>query len=744
MVEHALATQARIWGGNQNLVVPLGWDIGNEELFWRLIDRCDPDVIALHSPTLADVEEIAPDLYTEQVQGIERGLREAEFDDPNTHAEQIARSREAPVWQPELSQELRSKLVERVAPLYLDTAEPRTVHLDGSGSPPYPLTDLAKLQELPAGVLDMTSTLGDVDRLILTHAVGRLLPSFKAALEQRGVGSNPVGVDKEAILLSTAWPPYTVVSEFGYPRLLSDLGLARRLAFADRDNVIVVVGDDRRDFFLFHALSRMRPHVSWLPASRLDNEAYVNAIAEAARFATRATGVQRVHVTTASDDDAATRAVDLLAQRGRQMPGPTLTDWRETIPLSPLWAADAQSERRLALLRHEGETQELQTPIPISVSPTEDDFSALRWMVDVEVQGWRPARHPTLGPSVFQGGLVTAHDCRASVLGPSYSGLGLLVQPFLGLEASTARPRLRPRAIVDQVADILRPLGWDIRLSDKGAYALQSALLFGGLSALASALRDKATRALLDAYLTPTTSNDPGKYLKDTRRRYLSLKDASGVVGDDADVPALIAQLYDSGVVVRGHILKCEYCRATSFYSLTEEQRFTCVRCRTAQKATRFSWLGTAEPEFHYALSEVVLQFLKNHGELPLLAVNDHFIIGREREREALDVAFELDLVSPDEQLREHDIVATWGAELWLGEATLGDRLENTNAAEAERVRRLAETAKALSARGVLFVTGADAFTPSTKARIHAAFANPPWPDVVFIEGFDPGPMAGE
>jgi len=86
--------------------------------------------------------------------------------------------------------------------------------------------------------------------------------------------------------------------------------------------------------------------------------------------------------------------------------------------------------------------------------------------------------------------------------------------------------------------------------------------------------------------------------------------------------------------------------------------------------------------------------------------------------------------------LREHDIVASWGSELWLGEATLGDRLEDTNAGEAERLRRLAETATALSARGVLFVTAAKEFQAGTKGRIRATFRDPTWGGVLFLEGF--------
>ena len=99
-----------------------------------------------------------------------------------------------------------------------------------------------------------------------------------------------------------------------------------------------------------------------------------------------------------------------------------------------------------------------------------------------------------------------------------------------------ARPRLRPRTVLEQVTDILRPLGWDASLSDKGAFAERSARLFGGIDDLAGELRPGPTRRLLDAYLTRSTSNDPGLYLTDTRRRYLSLADVSEAIGEGRTV----------------------------------------------------------------------------------------------------------------------------------------------------------------------------------------------------------------
>jgi hypothetical protein len=456
-----------VWGGVFNLVVPTTPELADDELFWRLVDRFDPDVVALHLPTYADVEEFAPELHAEAVAKADQQLREAGFDEDETRATEIARRREQPFWMMELPAAVRSRLVERVALLHLGEDEPNTFHVDGTAAPPYPLMDVGLVRELPAAVLDIASSVDDVDRLSLTHAVGRLLSSFKTHLEERAVTLNEVSIEREAISLGHIWPRPRVVSEFGYPRALSDIGLARRISVADRDQLIVVVGDEPRDFLLYHGLSRLRPYVYWLPATRLDSQLYLRELAGAASHAFRTgIGAGDVAVTTASSAEAAGAAVEILrGANGNPALETRLVDWRALVPKSNLWALDARSERRVSLFRHEGETQELPTPPPVSVST--DDPSQTRWMVDVEVLGWRPARHRSLGEQVLRGPVVTSHDARTSSVGPTYFGLAPLVQAFLGLEGSSSRPRLRPRAVAEQVSDVLQPLGWEVSLSDK-------------------------------------------------------------------------------------------------------------------------------------------------------------------------------------------------------------------------------------------------------------------------------------
>jgi len=738
MVEHALAAQTRVWGGSSNLIVPMHPEIEADDVFWRIVDRFDPDLIGLHVPALADAKEIAPEAYRDVIEKFDRDMEEQGFSQEN-RAAALARIEDERFWNWQLPETLSTALLRRIAPLHLQDRSLNTVFVDGTGAPPYPLTDVAAIRELPENALDIAAAGGDLNQLLLTHAVGRLLLPFRDALAERGVGINPVLIERNYDLHEVMWPRAGVIRDFVYPTLLSSTGLMRLLPLPfRRSKAVVVVGDSTTDFLLFHGLSRLRPYIFWLPTRLLDDEAFVFGLREAIlRTAEREIGRNVVAITTARGEDAVEAAIGLLSDpSGRHSLQIERTEWRDLVPGSSMREADADSERRVSLLVHDGESQTLPTPVPSSVSVDEPTGpSGLRWMVDVRVEGWSPVRHQSLAETIFAGPFATSYDARTTLFGPAYSGLAAFVMGSLSLEGNVARPSLRPSAILDQLRDILEAVDWDVSLSDKGAFALQSAQLFGGVEGLANALWSTHTRSLLDAYLTPTTSNDPGLFVKDTRRRYLSLTEAQGVV-EESDAASLVTSLYDQQALIRGHVLKCEHCRATSFYSLTAEQEFGCVRCLTRQRATRFSWLEAAEPEFRYALAEVVWQFLAHNGHLPLLAAFKYFAIDRGQERKPVDIAFEVDLISPDGQRSEHDVVASLGAELWIGEATADDKLGTGND-ELERLERLRTVSELVAARGVLFVTTHDSFRQGTRSNISQVFSDPAGPEVVYIERFD-------
>jgi hypothetical protein len=284
-------------------------------------------------------------------------------------------------------------------------------------------------------------------------------------------------------------------------------------------------------------------------------------------------------------------------------------------------------------------------------------------------------------------------------------------------------------AAVEGLDQALSDEKWIVRLSDKGAYTRASVELLGGVESVAGALRDAATRTLFDAYLAGRDSDVSGLFLLDTQRRYLSFEDIRGLVGDGADV--VVNDLYNRGALVRGHVLKCTECRATSFYTLSDRQHFVCRRCRLDQRASRTNWLGEPEPPFRYELAEVLYQLLKNDGDLPLLAAYDYFVsmLGA-RDRRPLDLGFEIEMLDATGDQGEHDIVAIWGGDLWIGEATTTATLGSK---QLPRLRRLRRAAEALSARGVLFAS-AKTFTDRTRENVATVFHDCPQVEIGFVE----------
>jgi hypothetical protein len=82
------------------------------------------------------------------------------------------------------------------------------------------------------------------------------------------------------------------------------------------------------------------------------------------------------------------------------------------------------------------------------------------------------------------------------------------------------------------------------------------------------------------------------------------------------------------------------------------------------------------------------------------------------------------------------------GLQLWLGEATIADKLETGNADEVERIERLAESIRTVCARGLLLVTSSERFSERTKQNFSNVFSDPFWPEVVYCEGFDAGAVS--
>lgn len=725
MFTGAITTQTRWWGGSQNLVFPFVDDLAERELFWRLLDVFDPDHFVIHTGARGDLEYLDPAGFAEARRRIEADLPD---DDPETIDRLFNDWRELQLFDtPELPAGLEELITRRIAPLHGD-ATFAFAGVGGMQEPLFPMTDVAMFTTVPNRVVDVSTTLGDLEGLLLAVEVGRLPPGLRSKLLERGIA-----VQQQALGERASWRMFMFRQreDRNYPFRLTELGLEwYRTGPPLRGPIPIVVGDDPWDFALFYALRRWRAVAYWVPTSKLGDEEFCRNVLTAAELHGRAA---RTIAVVSTDSNGAQRGRDALREVQQRLGAGGLArlelqtaDWREVLPAAPsrLFERDNFGLPQPVLV-HGGRTPELPTPVPRQVRM--EHASDLCWLTDVRLEEWSALRNRYVGRE-----LIDVHGYDENYVRAGSDGVGYHCPRFFSvgrpsLETLTVRPRLRPVPLFEQLAQVLGRQGWSATPSDKGVYASESVNLFGGVAELAGALRDEQTRLVLDAY--QQERDGPGKFLKPERRRYLTLADLGSVLGNADAAAALLATLEPREVLRRGVILKCRRCRATAFYSAADfEPTFRCARCRLDQVPDRWSWLSTVEPQWYYRLDEVVFMFMQANGHLPLLASFDRF----HNSREAVTYAFELEVVSPDGEQSELDIVLADGARLWVGEATIADQFAPSTHAEQERLSRLAAVAAALDAYGVLLVSE-QTFTSRTKGNVGNAFPSF-WPRVEYRE----------
>ena len=722
LIEQALASRCGVWGGSAHAVFPLSVDpdeLLGCELFWRLADVFDVDTFAVHAFTGEDLVELAPTRAAEHLSALERQW-------PHDPQRQIVRDYflRDPLNDPRLSPALHDALIERLAPLHWDEDLMTATTAPSWGTADPPTMSVAELADLPQRMHAPITPLSSPYPLLLTAEAGRWTAADRQALVARDVDVVDVTLDSSRCLTDrlvapgeAAQPEPWTVSELG-----CDWYLTRRRV---REPTTLVVGDDPWDFALFYALRRLTGRAYWLPTSLLGDSVYLSRLAKALHVPARRMSMP-IRAVSYSDATLAQAGHGELAKACPPQLPVEFVDWRAAIPTSPnrLYATD-QPGRFETVLLHEGETPPLATPAPHTIRHVE--AYRTQWFVDADVEGWRPLRHPALSKQLLDNPGAASFLQRCGRAGMSFLGPTQLVQPGVTLESLASRPRLRVRELFDQLSLAAAHRQWRVEQSDKGAFARRAASIFGGFRGLASALREPHIAAVLAAFLAGAKHEGPGWWLSADSRRYLTLKDLAAVLGGDAD--DLLDNLRGRGAVALGSILKCARCRQAAWYDVEAFGRtFTCSRCRYSQKGNRFSWLGAPEPQWTYRLDEALRQFLAHDGDLPVLAAYD--LLG---ETELpLDVAYELDVYSPDDEKSELDIAVADGSTLWIGEATVSERLEASGQAETERLQRLVEVARVFSARHVALVN-AGAWAEPTLRRARANLSGP-WPELHVVE----------
>jgi hypothetical protein len=710
----ALMSQVRIWGGSGNFLLPLRPDTKDSEMFWALLELLDPDSWSVYCGSHQELEDLDAATYSTWRSRVDAELAKWPEDDRErllNEAHAVTLVDEA------IPSELEALLVARGSPLNHDGRIFPHGPVSATGAPPYPCVDVFDLAGLPEEVFEAELDDAPTHQLLAAAEFGALSPDARTALDTHGVRRRTERPSSGPELIRWLYDVNAQPGHGAFGLAEAGLGWYRPRPLVE-DTVTVVAGEDAWDFAMAYAIRRSASRAFWVPASAFGSElereiAYRNLVWFAERVGARL-------VVTSATDEAAGRSLAAILERHKRSAVIRMSTWRDALPAraNRLLVRNRLGRPEATYLDDEA-TPHLRTPIP----DVSDDAAKLRWMSDLHVRDWTPTRHRSLASKLVDvGGFGEA---RVTQQGLAYAGMSAMVTYGVPIEQLTVEPVLRPLPLLDQLRLVAAQSQWTCELSQKGQFALATATLFGGFAELGAALRDPDIGEVLRAYLNGAKTA-VGLPLKD-RRRYVSLEDFRAL-GLTRAPEAVLDDLRHRHVLHAGLVLKCPRCRHTDWYRPRDtDPSFACTRCATNHVPDRDAWLQDAEARWRYRLDEVVFQFARHRGDLPTLAAFERF----EQSKQTVQFVPEAAITDPTGQEREIDFAVTEGSSLWLGEAFTDARYAPRKKTEMERLRRLADAAAVLNARGVIFATSADSVSAETEARAHTVFSGL-WPELEF------------
>jgi hypothetical protein len=713
---------SRVWGGAFFIIVPTdGQTISSA--FWHILLAYDPDYLWVYNPRPA-------------------GPYGPSF---------------------ELSANLQQDLKLRLAPLYFQN------HIIQGGAypnfvPKFPYTDLITILpncEHPSSLVEVSDSQG-VMQLWTASVTGSASSGYKEALISINIDNRTVEYGNRLPelfdLASRGIRGSLTDDKAGFPFAfsLTQLGFYRSLDFPDwKEATLVIVGETLQDFCLYYCLSRMRKHVlwllpSWFPSAGADDHSMWSDDTYLGNFARSLDQLviesrleSNIYILSVSlKPDEISEARNLLNQSwynlpieerlpiGEQQPNDQTPDANLTSAMKfllqhPFRLYETGNAGRDTFHHFDGEdmTGRFETPKPKNFSyiPPYDH----RWITEIFVIDHQLPRQPLLGERVVLHPTGSSLTSRVGKDGIAY--LCPNSASFGGdLDQTLVKPAIHLPSCISLFQQLMKGIGYDCQISDKGRFTLDTLLKFRSISSLAYFLTTEHKRAVLEKYLDNKSPGpdvkDEGIFLQSDRRRYLDFASVRKITESDKSAADLIDDLIVRSAFHRGLILKCEFCRSTDWFSIAElSNEFRCKRCNRVQVYSQSHALSKLEPPWYYKLDEIVFKGLANNMMVPVLALN------------RLSIGIKSFLFSPDlelldlksgKQLFELDICCVINGELTIGEAKKNKYLGKTAREEREVVNKYFDLAQKIGASQVVFATYSEQWRDETLKLINERFTD--------------------
>jgi hypothetical protein len=627
--------------------------------------------------------------------------------------------------------------------------------VDDEWAPGYHYTDMGLLEptaEEPINVPDASAFSEDVQLLIAMRA-GGIAPAHAAALAQVDVAINAVTIRESQLSqwFEFAWQPYSLATRGSiardltpFGRTLSGCSFFHPVVNWDERTFPIVVGGTADDFGLALALDRLLDGAAWLPPSLLESEptrtAALSGIGRTIWNLASPARVERpIAFMSASETKKAIAALQEDISRNSlygTIEAKVVDAKSFDVPdvVQRIWDVEANRIARVEPFLGTRQATRLETPTPGGVeqrrtslpgsTPFTDRY--FTWEVDVWIDQFQMPARACLAEHLIEEGTFD-RDIRASRDGVSYFSQTGFVLAGESMRRTLSRPRLTLPSPVGIFTALLARHGLKCEVSQAGRYLQSMVDLWGGIDELVEVFRQAPFLRMLQAFLGPAQSPSPTGspdtlpdrvHLRGVNRTFLtfgSMAAASALPEDE--LREVVDDWTVRGALRRGLVLKCGTCMYANWYSVDEiGHSFRCPRCRAETSVTQKAWRRPAsEPYWYYQLAEVAYQAIDNDAHATALALGTL----KEGTRSFVWAPELLVLNSNDERVSEHDIWAFIDGAIVVGEAnTTG----NFGSNPSKRIRRLRDSAVALSADETVLATTAARWSPAVVTQLKRTF----------------------
>lgn len=677
-VLEVIKTNSQIWGGWHNIIIPTdGKSI--DESFWVLLEVFDPDYLTIYNETGKN-----KNLSNKLIEEIRKRLNPFGNDDSTEFL---------PITNHHFHPDFHYNNLTHLADIF-DTTNLESTAIYN-----------------PNIVYSKSKIIRDNLNLMSFSVLGMLTPKFQQELEN--LEKNRFGVSERNFdnlneILGLIWEKKRVQSRSfeheAYPFHFSMVNLEKYYFKPEylrqlKNSAVLVVGDDIEDFCLYYTLSRLRLNVIWAPfslikeslreykscRSTLFNNVPFNhdLIFELLSYQDEGAKILLTSFSKTTNELEEVKTIlkssvgtDLLSNSVERYD--TSVDIDKLLPYSfDIFEFDNQSNWYLEQFENNKSLHPIDTPIPRNFSHR--SFAKHYWITEIKIEDYQLPMNKALNQTL-NANFYSSEDIRISKRGISYfcpNNTRLFNQ---SIDHYLVRPELTLLEPFEIFEQLFGELDYQINVSDKGRYTLQTIEKFGSLEKIAKIFANKSYRSLFDQFIKikkngEKEDHDEGCYLKD-RRRYLDMISINKILKDVPDFISTIDDFIERGILHRGFIFKCEICNHSAWYGINEiSNKFSCKACGKSlfYKAENFiPREDLLEPPWFYKLDEVIYKGYVNNMIVPILTLYKLM----SNSKESFLYIPELEVISGDSK-QELDICCIVDGEIIIGECKKPNELTN-------------------------------------------------------------------